>query len=201
MRVAVPLLICWCDAGQKGQGQEGEERSGPAGGARAVISCGQGSRKGFPRLQRRGESKKCNAQTSARWLQLTTVGLSRLQQQAIASPSSVEQQVSAQRSTASSLHPPYNVEEHEQLQHEVQELKEWQARHEEQMRAKDEENRRISEQYRFEHARLQAQHDAAAALAKEEQGAREQMAAVSIVSLMRAASAQCLCCFVFRRSC
>ena len=61
----------------------------------------------------------------------------------------------------------------------ILELEEWQAKHQEQIRAKEEEAQRISEQYRFEHARLQAQHDAAAALAKEEQGAQEQLAAVS----------------------
>jgi hypothetical protein len=103
----------------------------------------------------------------------------RLQQQAMAGPPSVEHQVSAQRSIGNSFQPPYSMEDHEQLQVKVQELEEWQAKHQEQIRAKEEEAQRISEQYRFEHARLQAQHDAAAALAKEEQGAQEQLAAVS----------------------
>jgi hypothetical protein len=98
-----------------------------------------------------------------------------------APPLTVEQQVSAQRSIEHTLQPPYNVEEHEQLQHKVQELEEWQARQQEQIRAKDAEAERIAEQYRFEHARLQAQHDAAAsaaAVAQEETGAQAELAAV-----------------------
>ena len=96
-------------------------------------------------------------------------------------PMSVEQQVSAQKSIEHTLQPPYNLEEHEQLQQKVLELEEWRAAQTQQLRAKDEEALRVAAEYRFEHARLQAQKDAAASAALVSDGEKAAHAEVAAV--------------------
>lgn len=138
------------------------------------------------REHRRSRASALAASPACAKTSLTAPACALLQQlqQAMAmvpAPMSVEQQVSAQKSIEHSLQPPYDLEEHEQLQQKVQELEEWRAAQTQQLRAKDEEALRVAAEYRFEHARLQAQKDAAASAALVADGEKAAHAEVAAV--------------------